>query len=41
MNERGSFKRDFNYRGWALALAVAAGIAEVAIRLLPLVAKVI
>lgn len=41
MNEPGSFKRDFNWRGWGIAVALAAGFAEVAVKFLPVLLKAI
>jgi hypothetical protein len=37
MNKPGSFKRDFNIRGWAIAVACAAGVAEVVVKVLPII----
>lgn len=42
MNKPGSFKRDINYRGWAIAVAMAAGVAELAIKFVfPVIARII
>ncbi len=42
MNEPGSFKKDFNWSGWAVACAIAAGSAEIFVKFLfPLIIKAI
>lgn len=41
MNKPGSFKRVVNFHGWAIATVVAAGIAEVAVRVIPLIPKLL
>lgn len=41
MNKPGSFKRDINWSGWGIAVACAAGVAELALKLAPLLPRLI
>lgn len=41
MNKPGSFKRDFNWRGWSVAVAAAGIMAEIVLRVLPYIPRLI
>lgn len=41
MNKPGTFKRVVNYRGWALATVIAAGLAEIAVKLVPMIPRLL